>query len=125
MFISQVFYSAGVTLAKISIIATYLRFIRAKSFHYAMYVVGFIVIGNGVTNVFVTIFECRPIHAVWDFTMASRNCINMILYLYVSAGLTIATDVALCVCPWPYLWRLHMPRKQRAILCGLLGLGSG
>ncbi|KAJ4303261.1 hypothetical protein N0V90_002154 [Kalmusia sp. IMI 367209] len=39
--------------------------------------------------------------------------------------MTVATDVLLCLMPWPYLWKLHMPKKQRVILCILFGGGTG
>lgn len=77
------------------------------------------------SGVFVTIFQCRPVAAAWDFTIPGRKCIDYVDYLYASSAINVATDLILCVLPWPYLWRLHMPMKQRVILCLLFGGGAG
>jgi hypothetical protein len=73
----------------------------------------------------VAIFQCHPIEGAWDFTITSKKCISFVDYLYASSAITVATDITLCVLPWPYLWKLNMPRKQRVILCLLFGGGAG
>lgn len=56
--------------------------------------------------------------------MVERKCIDYVAYLYASSAVNIITDIALCVLPLPYFWRLDMSRKQRIILCMLLGGGA-
>ncbi|KAF2245009.1 hypothetical protein BU26DRAFT_409406, partial [Trematosphaeria pertusa] len=125
LYICQVLYACAIASTKIAIIASYLRFIQDKSFRLAMYGTSVVIVGLWFTGVFVTIFQCRPVAAAWDFTIPGRKCIDYVDYLYASSAINVATDLILCVLPWPYLWRLHMPMKQRVILCLLFGGGAG
>jgi len=36
----------------------------------------------------------------------------------------VATDIVLCVLPLPHLWRLHLPLRERVVLCVLLAGGA-
>ncbi|KAH7551433.1 hypothetical protein BM1_09749 [Bipolaris maydis] len=74
-------------------------------------------------GVFVTFFQCIPYYGAWEFTI-ERKCIDYVAYLYASSAVNVITDIALCVLPLPYFWRLDMSRKQRIILCMLLGGGA-
>jgi hypothetical protein len=80
---------------------------------------------SDLIGIIVTIFQCRPVHAAWDFTASDRKCIDFIDYLYASSVISVTTDIMLCILPWPYLWKLRMPVKQKVILCLLLGGGAG
>lgn len=60
----------------------------------------------------------------WDFTMTGRKCINYVDYLYASSAVNVFTDILLCVLPWPHLWKLNMPLKQRITLCVLFAGGA-
>ncbi|USP75186.1 hypothetical protein yc1106_02460 [Curvularia clavata] len=123
LFICQVLYAFAIALTKIAIIASYLRFIPNKSFHIAMYITLFPIVGLWITGVFVTLFQCRPLQAAWNFTI-NRTCIDYVSYLYASSTVNVITDIALCVLPLPYFWKLDMTVKQRAILCVLLAGGA-
>ncbi|PSN61477.1 hypothetical protein BS50DRAFT_504244 [Corynespora cassiicola Philippines] len=125
LFVCQVFYACAIAFTKIAIIASYLRFVADGKFRMAMWATSFVIIGLWFTGVFVTIFQCTPVTGAWDFTNTDKKCLNYIKYLYASSSLTVATDIVLCIVPWPYLWRLHMPLKQRIILCLLFGGGAG
>lgn len=50
LFICQILYAFAIALTKIAIIASYLRFIPNKSFHKAMYVTLFPILGLWVTG---------------------------------------------------------------------------
>jgi hypothetical protein len=75
------------------------------------------------TGVFVTIFQCRPVQGAWNFTI-EPVCVDYVTYLYASSAVNVATDVLLFVLPLPHLWKLNLPKKQRIILCVLLGGGA-
>jgi hypothetical protein len=78
-----------------------------------------------VSGVFVTIFQCKPVAAAWNFSIVGAKCLNYVDYLYASSSINVATDIVLFVLPCPYLWRLNMPKKQRVILCVLFAGGAG
>jgi len=124
LYVCQVLYACAIAFTKISIIASYLRFIVDPKFRIAMYATTTVILGLWITGVFVTIFQCRPVSGAWTFTDTNRKCINFVDYLYASSAVTVVTDLVLCVLPLPYLWRLPMPVKQRIILCVLFGGGA-
>ncbi|ORY16002.1 hypothetical protein BCR34DRAFT_144800 [Clohesyomyces aquaticus] len=125
LFVCQVLYACAIAFTKISIIASYIRFLPDRKFRIYMGVTSIVILGLWIAGVFVTIFQCRPVSAAWDFTDTNGKCINYVDYLYASSSLTVATDIALCILPWPYFWKLQLPLKQRIILCLLLGGGVG
>ncbi|KAF2195806.1 hypothetical protein K469DRAFT_650000 [Zopfia rhizophila CBS 207.26] len=125
LFVCQIFYACAIAFTKISIIASYLHLIKDPKFRIAMYSTAVVIVGLWFSGVLVTVFQCRPVSAVWDFTNPNGKCINFVDYLYASSAVTIATDLVLCVLPWPYIWRLQLPLKQRIILCLLLSGGVG
>jgi len=75
-------------------------------------------------GVCVTIFQCTPISGAWDFTVEDRRCIDYVTYLYASSAVNVATDIVLCVLPLPHLWKLHLPLRERVVLCVLLAGGA-
>ncbi|KAF2711595.1 hypothetical protein K504DRAFT_224701 [Pleomassaria siparia CBS 279.74] len=125
LYTCQILYACAVAFTKIAIIASYLRFIQERRFRIALYATAVVVLGLWLTGVFVTIFQCHPVASAWDMTISNRTCIDFVDYLYASSSVTILTDIVLCVLPWPYLWALNMPLKQRVILCMLFGIGAG
>lgn len=141
LYVCQVLYACAIAFTKVAIIASYLRFIQDRKFCIAMYVTGIVIGGLWVTGkweygacikhlliragVFVTVFQCRPVSGAWDFMIRNRKCINFVDYLYASSSISVTTDIILCVLPWPYLWKLNMPKKQRVVLCLLFGGGAG
>ncbi|CAG5185419.1 uncharacterized protein ALTATR162_LOCUS11300 [Alternaria atra] len=123
LFFCQVLYCFAIALTKIAIISQYLRFIPDKSFRATMYAISVIIVGLWITGVFVTIFQCRPVQGAWNFTI-EPVCVDYVTYLYASSAVNVATDVLLFVLPLPHLWKLNLPKKQRIILCVLLGGGA-
>ncbi|KAF1848658.1 uncharacterized protein K460DRAFT_353613 [Cucurbitaria berberidis CBS 394.84] len=124
LYICQVLYAFAIALTKIAIISSYLRFIQNRRFRMSMYVISGVIAGLWVTGVFVTIFQCSPVAGAWDFTLSPPSkCVNYVNYLYASSAVNILTDILLCILPWPHLWKLKMPLKQRITLCVLFAGG--
>jgi hypothetical protein len=88
-----------------------------------IYATGAVVLALWVCSVFVTIFQCTPVQAAWDFTLGTQKCIHVIPFFYVTASFNIATDLLLCTLPLPHFWKLNLPVKDRSIVCVLFGFG--
>ena len=71
----------------------------------------------------VTIFECRPVAAAWDFELAGAKCIDLVTFFYVASAVNGVTDVVLCVAPLPLVYRLQTSVKEKALVSSLFGLG--
>ena len=93
-------------------------------FRRLIYTVAAVVIGLWIAGIFVTIFQCTPVRAAWDFSITDRHCLPYVNFLLGSAFLTMLTDAILCILPLPYIWKLQIPKKQRLVLCALFGVGS-
>ena len=123
LYISYIFYAVAICLTKLSIIATYLRIIPQKSFQRLIYAIGAVIVALCITSVFVTVFQCTPVHSAWNFTLTERKCLPYVTFLYVSSSVNMVTDILLCLVPLPFIWRLRIPKQQRVVLCCLFGVG--
>jgi len=117
-------YSTSITFTKLSIIATYTRIFPNGALRYSLYGIGVIVIIFWISSVFAIIFTCVPVEAAWDYTITDAKCIHILDYFYTCAGVNIATDLLLCFLPLPTIWKLHMPKAQRVVVCFIFGLGT-
>ena len=116
-------YATAITLTKFSIIAFYLRIFPSYRLGQLLRATGLLILALWITSVFTIIFQCRPVNAGWDVEVTSSKCINLVHFFYVTAAINIATDVLLCIAPLPSLWKMHLPRNQRLIICVLFGFG--
>lgn len=119
----QVLYAIAVTLTKISIIASYLRVFPTRTLHRFMYITAGVIVGLWVCSTLVTIFQCSPVRAAWDFTLQDRKCIPIVDFFYAAASVNIATDLMLCIAPLPLCWKLRIGTNERIILCLLFAVG--
>jgi len=122
LYVCQIFYATGLAMVKGSIIASYFRIFPNHLFRKLMYVTGVVVIAVWICSIFVTIFQCRPIQGAWDFDMP-HNCVNIEHFFYAMAGFNIATDLILCTFPLPLFWKLHLPLRERVVVCFLFAFG--
>jgi len=74
IYVSTVFYNTVLGMVKLSVLCLYLRIIRgvqSQSIRTLVWVVCAIVASNTLANVAVAIFQCSPIKAAWDVTIAA------------------------------------------------------
>ena len=88
-----------------------------------MYGTAVVVTAMGVCAVLATIFQCTPVKAAWDYTIAGSKCIPFVDFLYANAGVNVAIDFVLVAAPLPYFWSLSIPLRQRLMICVLFGVG--
>lgn len=125
LYADHVLYACAISFTKFSIAATFLHFIPYGRTRYFIWAMAIITAMLGICSVFVTIFQCTPVYAAWDFMYRKNgSCIKIKNYLYASTAINIVTDIALCAIPVPHIWQLRLAKKQKVILCMLLCLGS-
>ncbi|KAK0653064.1 hypothetical protein B0T16DRAFT_110725 [Cercophora newfieldiana] len=123
MYVAHVFYAAGTAFTKLSIITSYLRIFPHDVLRIVLYVTAVVCTGIGISAIFVTIFQCSPVHAAWDFTVEGSQCITFVNFLYANAAISTVADVVLVVAPLPFFWSLSLPLRQRLVICVLFGVG--
>jgi hypothetical protein len=122
--ISQLFYKLSLLCTKLSICFLYRRiFERARAaFNTALYSVMVLVGAYYTAAVLVTIFECTPVSKSWIKSQPG-HCINTTSFFYANAAFNIFTDVVIMALPIPVIYSLHLPLRQRLLLCCIFAVG--
>ena len=121
---AQITYKAAINLTKCSILLLYLRiFNKIRWFKWACWFVLAAVAMYMTGSVLVTIFQCKPIRAAFDKTIADKVCVDNTQFWYANAGFSISTDVIILLLPMPLVYQLQVPWPQKAALTGVFALG--
>jgi hypothetical protein len=123
LFVCQIFYATSISLAKLSIVALYIRVFPNPLFHKIILATSALIIAMWVCSIFVTIFQCNPIDGAWDFEIKDAKCITYVDYQFVSGIINAITDIILCVSPLPMVIKVQISRREKYMVCGLFGLG--
>lgn len=71
MFVGNSLSACAVAFTKLSIISSYLRVFPHQSLRVIMFITLFITIGLMLASIPVTVFQCDPVRAAWDFTITN------------------------------------------------------
>lgn len=71
MFVGNSLSACAVAFTKLSIISSYLRVFPHQSLRVTMFITMTITIGLMLASIPVTIFQCEPVRAAWDFTITN------------------------------------------------------
>lgn len=123
MFASEVIYVPALMTTKFSILFLYRRIFTSHRFHIVLWCVGAFVLAFAITAVFLQIFQCVPVEAIW-YTNLERRCVNISADYIAMGTINIVTDVVILCLPMPQLWRLQMSRTHKMQLMGMFLLGS-
>lgn len=72
----------------------------------------------GLVNLFLVIFFCVPISALWT---GKGKCLNLDPYSY--AVINVLTTLVVWAMPIPRVWKLQLPRGQKVALSLIFALG--
>lgn len=124
LFSHVIIYATCVTCTKTSIMLFYRRIFNLRL---SLYVMLFLILGYYVA-VFITIFAaCSPISYFWrQYTdrTAPGTCINTPKFFLGNGIAAVTIDVFILCVPMPTLWKLQMPKSQKAAIMGILLLGG-
>jgi hypothetical protein len=111
------------TAVKTSILVFYLTLTKGeKVFRRANYVTLVVTILAGLTLTPVYIFQCRPVEAAFlSIIPPGAECTDIVVLYLSSAPVNIVTDLAILFLPIPIITKMHLPRKQKAILVPTFG----
>ncbi|KAI4244101.1 MAG: hypothetical protein L6R40_003085 [Gallowayella cf. fulva] len=122
-------YTLGMASVKYSVLCFMYRIFPIVQFR-RLLVGGLVfVIALTVSCVFVSIFQCIPVHKFWE-TLGGElapelggRCINVRSYFVISGSINTITDFVLLAMPIPILWRLRTGRPQKLLLTGIFTVG--
>lgn len=123
--VAAIVFCAATGLAKTSILLFYRRIFPSRKFHWAVWGLVVYTVGFSAASVFVNIFSCSPVAGSWDIAYATTaKCINRPVFYFAQAGLGIVADFATVVAPFPVMYNLQMPLRQKVGIAGILTLGG-
>ncbi|KAI9731201.1 MAG: hypothetical protein M1834_005394 [Cirrosporium novae-zelandiae] len=108
--------SAGVLLVRISIEKPYNRVLWALIIFTIVYNIPFF---------FVSLFQCDPVSAWWDYSAHATKCMNtniILDILYVVSGFNIMTDLVFAILPALMIRKLKLQTSLKLAISGILGL---
>lgn len=110
---------------KTSILAFYLSLSKTnRTFRWATIVTLFVVNAAGLALTIVTIAQCSPVDAAFEYpNNINAHCTDIITIYLSSAPVNIITDLAILFLPMPILTSMRLPKKQKTILVITFGFG--
>ncbi|KAL9630232.1 MAG: hypothetical protein Q9164_006526, partial [Protoblastenia rupestris] len=122
---AELIYQLSMSCIKISILLFYYRLFRVNTrFVIAVWVMATVTACWYFTSTFVIIFQCFPVHYMWDRKIPGGQCIPQEALWIGSSVTSLLTDVAILCLPMPMIWNLRIPMKQKVALAGVFLLGA-
>lgn len=125
LWLSVPFYNLSLILSKLSVLILYGRVFHSRYFRIANYTLMAFIIVTGLWMVISGFAFCIPIHTFWSGHLLSTesHCLPAGPVWYANAAMQIFTDIAILILPMPLLSNLHLPRRQRAGIMLVFGVG--
>ncbi|KAI0481786.1 hypothetical protein F4859DRAFT_512922 [Xylaria cf. heliscus] len=123
-YLAQITYKVSLNLTKSSILLLYLRvFGGVKWFRRTCYILLAIVALYCTVSTLVSIFQCIPIRASFDKSIARKTCIRIGPFWYTNSVFSIVTDIIILIIPMPIIYGLQMRIYDKAVLMGAFAAG--
>ena len=82
------------------------------------------VVAWGVAVVLVTIFQCKPVQAGWNKTIAGEQCFNLEHFVIGTNVPNIIADAAIIALPIPQIWKLQLSQMRKVGLVAVFLLAA-
>ncbi|KAL2841833.1 hypothetical protein BJX68DRAFT_271014 [Aspergillus pseudodeflectus] len=123
-YFSQICLTIIMTLVKLSLLASYLRFLTLPLYRHLNWGMITLVTCWGIAFLVASLTACRPLRAYWDTELALQaQCIDDQARTLAFTISNLVTDVMILILPIPTFWRLKLPIRERLALTGLMSLG--
>ncbi|KAL6165044.1 hypothetical protein ACJQWK_08301 [Exserohilum turcicum] len=120
--LTQLFYTLTNGFNKMAFVALYYRVFPMKRFRQVCLFLGGVSVAWTVSFVFIVVFQCTPIHRVFNRTIPG-TCINFFWHRWLNAISNLLTDIAIFIMPIPVIIRLNMSLGSRIGLVVLFSMG--
>ncbi|KAK0742072.1 hypothetical protein B0T21DRAFT_408918 [Apiosordaria backusii] len=122
-FFGQITHKIALHLTKVSLLLLYVRiFSHVRAFKLtAMSLIIFIILYM-ISSTIVGICQCIPVASAWDLNIPGK-CLNLYIIWNMNGIVSLATDVAILILPFPLVFGLHIPLSQKVMLMPVFGLG--
>jgi hypothetical protein len=120
LYFMQIAYIPAPPAIKLSLLCLYRRIFKytQSRFLWLIYAMMAIITTWCTANLFLVIFFCVPISALWT---GKGKCLDLDPYSY--AVINIVTTLVVWAMPIPKVWRLNLPRGQKVAVSLVFMLG--
>ncbi|KAJ5594067.1 uncharacterized protein N7459_000275 [Penicillium hispanicum] len=120
----QILYFANSVVTKASLLLLYYRiFGVVKTFCWALWITGSLVITYFVTCTIVSIAGCHPVSKFWDEQLPG-TCIDEVAFFRWNGVGNMLLDALILCLPYPIAWRLQTSLRQKLFFTGIFLLGG-
>ncbi|KAH8648448.1 hypothetical protein BX600DRAFT_517835 [Xylariales sp. PMI_506] len=124
-FVNEISYNVALMFMKMTFLFQFFRIFRNVQTMRLVYLAAIFVVGGWcISQIFVSIFICRPFAANWDRQVSGAVCLPVSVPTYGNAIGTIVTDVIVLFLPLPTLWSLKLSTSQKWAAFGVFGVGA-
>ncbi|EZF38948.1 hypothetical protein H102_06905 [Trichophyton rubrum CBS 100081] len=121
---AQVLFKLIMGLAKVSILALYLRvFAASKYFRWACISLIIVTSVTSVAFIFPTLFQCLPLQAFWDRSIP-HQCMNDLGVWLSHALINLVIDILILALPVYHVSRLRLQLRDKLALIFVFVLGG-
>ena len=125
LWIAELFFPLTITPIKISILCFYRMIFSTPNYRRATYYLSAICGLWLFSGFWVTIFQCRPVRAVYDRKLAaSAHCVAFGQFAFVHELINALTDLCILALPIFVIRKLQMPTRQKLQIMSIFLLGG-
>ena len=125
LYIAELLFIWGITLAKVSILALYASVFTTRKFRLAKDIVLMLCLLWCIAMTVVSVVQCIPLWDAWNpLRLSQGKCVLFGLYTLFEELTNVVLDIVILVLPIFMIQKLHLPARQRWILCILFLLGG-
>ncbi|EFQ98136.1 hypothetical protein MGYG_01172 [Nannizzia gypsea CBS 118893] len=121
-YICQILFVPLMSLVKLSILASYLRFFTEKIYIRIAWIQVGLVLAWFITFMVLMLIACIPLTHYWT-SFLQEGCMNEEYRLLPAIYSNAVMDVMILLTPCPALWKLHLPLRDRIVLIVMMTLG--
>ncbi|CAI7660172.1 hypothetical protein N7533_001066 [Penicillium manginii] len=123
LWISIPFYNLSLIFSKLSALVFLCSIFRIRPFLITVYLLmGFLVVA-GLWMVLSGFFCCVPISYFWRHRHSTGHCLPKGPVWFTNAAIQIMTDIIILILPMPIVSKLRLPKRQRAGIMIVFGVG--
>ena len=123
LFTVFVFHVLPLGTAKCSVLLLYKRIFRGRVFSFLIWTMIGLMIMWTIGFCLANLLECVPVTISLVYPSGSK-CVDVAMLTWVLGTSGVITDFIIMVIPWPLVWRLQMPTRQKFAVIGMFLLGA-
>ncbi|KKY25281.1 hypothetical protein UCRPC4_g01920 [Phaeomoniella chlamydospora] len=120
--IMQLMWIVNMFLVKTSLLLSYLRFVQKRAIRITIWIMLGIIFAWFQVFFWATIFSCNPPKLYW-LSHTGDGCSSETVRFTVSVVTNIVTDCIVIFLPVPSIMKLHIPIREKVVVCVLMTVG--